>query len=227
MTLLRSALLAFAVCALVSPGNFGTIDTVARLQVARWIRLGEPPAREFGLIGKNGRRYPWYGIGQSLVLLPFDALADATVAPVLRRAGFDAEKQRQGSETAIAFLMQGTLTTMALLLSYRLLLSFGFTAFASAAGSLSMLFATTMLQYVQSAQENLLLLVLALAALDSVRRGRFAVAGAACGFAILVRLPSLLDTALIASLARSCSPSSSTAGISGCDSVTSWAPTPT
>jgi len=201
VTLLRSALLAFAVCALVSPGNFGTIDTVARLQVARWIRLGEPPAREFGLIGKNGRRYPWYGIGQSLVLLPFDALADATVAPVLRRAGFDAEKQRQGSETAIAFLMQGTLTTMALLLSYRLLLSFGFTPFASAAGSLSMLFATTMLQYVQSAQENLLLLVLALAALDSVRRGRFAVAGAACGFAILVRLPSLLDTALIASLA--------------------------
>ena len=40
-----SILLALVVCAIVNPGNFGTIDTARRLQVERWIRLGQPPVR--------------------------------------------------------------------------------------------------------------------------------------------------------------------------------------
>jgi hypothetical protein len=91
------------------------------------------------------------------------------------------------------------------LLARQVLLTFGFTITAAVTGSLALLFATTCLQYVQCAQENELLLALALAALASIRtwhreeRGRWALlSGIACGFAILVRLPSLLETGIFA-----------------------------
>ncbi len=77
-----SALMAGAVAALLNPGNFGTIDTGVRLRVARWIRLGEPLSPgSFGVAGKNGILHPHFGIGQSLVLLPLDALADRRWSP--------------------------------------------------------------------------------------------------------------------------------------------------
>jgi hypothetical protein len=202
-------LLSLVVCALINPGNFGTVDTTRRLQVARWIRSGEPPVSpadpDFGITGKNGTRHAYTGIGQSLVLLPFDALVSAAVAPQLSRFGLDASRQAQVVELCVAFLMQSFLTACALLLAYELLLSFGFTAFASAAGALSLLFATSCLQYVQCAQENLLQLVLVLCALWAVRRYQCeqraswaALAGAVCGFAILIKLSSFLETAVIA-----------------------------
>lgn len=206
-------LLALVVCAIVNPGNFGTIDTFRRLQAERWIRLGEPPVRpidvtEFGLTGRNGVVHPWYGVGQSLVLLPFDWVVSTTVTPRLEGFGLDSEKQHQVTDLLISFLMQTALTCALLLLARALLASFGFSPFASAAGAVSLLFGTTCLQYVQCAQENELLLVLALAALLSIRRWetsgawRWAVAaGTASGFAVLVRLPSLLESAAFAAFA--------------------------
>lgn len=204
-------LLAVVVCALLNPGNFGTIDTARRWQVARSIRLGEPmvtsdDARQgFGIPGRNGVSHAWYGMGQSLLLLPIDALVDATVSPLLRRFGLAPIRRKQVAELIIAFLMQAFLTACVLLLSRRVLLTFGFGSTAAIAGSLALLFATTCLQYVQCASENELLLALALAALVGVRawhgeeRGRWALlAGTACGFAILVRLTSLLETGVFA-----------------------------
>jgi hypothetical protein len=53
-------LLAVVVCALLNAGNFGTIDTERRWQVARSIRLGEPMVTSddlrqgFGIPGRNG-----------------------------------------------------------------------------------------------------------------------------------------------------------------------------
>jgi hypothetical protein len=75
--------LTVVVCALVNAGNFGVIDTARRLQVARWMRLGEPPVTPedarigFGLPGRNGVVHAWYGMGQSLLLLPIDAVAES------------------------------------------------------------------------------------------------------------------------------------------------------
>jgi hypothetical protein len=204
-------LLALVVCALLNPGNFGSIDTARRWQVARSIRLGEPMVTSrdalqgFGIPGRNGERQAWYGVGQSLLLLPIDALVDASVAPLLRRFGLDPIRQKQVAELIIAFLMQSFLTACVLVLSRHVLLSFGFGEIAAVAGSLGLLFATTSLQYVQCAQENELLLVLALAALAALRawhrqqHRRFALlAGMACGFAVLVRLPSLLEIGVFA-----------------------------
>jgi hypothetical protein len=203
--------LAIVVSALLNPGNFGTIDTVRRWQVARSIRLGEPmvtsqDARNgFGIPGRNGVPQAWYGVGQSLLMLPIDALVDATVSPLLRRSELDPIRRKQVDELAIAFVMQAFLTVCVLLFSRHVLLSFGFGSAAAVAGSLALLFATTCLPYVQSAHENELLLALALAALAGIRawhreqHGRWAlVAGMACGFAILVRLTSLLETGVFA-----------------------------
>jgi hypothetical protein len=168
-------LLALVVCALLNPGNFGSIDTARRWQVARSIRLGEPMVtprdalQGFGIPGRNGERQAWYGLGQSLLLLPIDALVDASVAPLLRQFGLDPIRQKQVAELIIAFLMQSFLTACVLVLSRHVLLSFGFGEIAAVAGSLGLLFATTSLQYVQCAQENELLLVLALATLAALR----------------------------------------------------------
>jgi hypothetical protein len=207
-------LLAVVVCAAVNPGNFGTVDTSRRLQAERWIRLGEPPVRQadiasgFGVTGRNGVVHPWFGAGQSLVMLPFDLLVDAAATPILTHYGLDAEKRRQVRELLIAFLMQAVLTSALLLLARALLASFGFPPLAAVAGAVTLLLATTCLQYVQVAQENELLLVLALGALLSIRRweasgaaGWAALAGVACGFAILVRLPSIFETAVFAGFA--------------------------
>ena len=204
-------LLAVVVCAMLNAGNFGTIDTERRWQVARSIRLGEPAVTSddvrhgFGIPGRNGVPQAWYGMGQSLLLLPFDALVDATVSPVLRRVGLSRIRRKQVAELTVAFLMQAFLTACVLLLARRVLLAFGFGSTAAVAGSLALLFATTCLQYVQCAQENELLLALALAALVALRAwhreecGRWALlAGMACGFAILVRLTSLLETGVFA-----------------------------
>lgn len=204
-------LLAVVVCALLNPGNFGSIDTDRRWQVARSIRLGEPAVtpddvrQGFGIPGRNGEAQAWYGIGQSLLLLPVDALVDLTVQPVLSRSELDPLRRKQVAELTIAFLMQALLTAWVLLLARYVLLSFGYTRAAAVAGSLALLFGTTCLQYVQCAQENELLLALALTALAGIcasrreERGRWALlAGIACGFAILVRLTSLLETGVFA-----------------------------
>jgi hypothetical protein len=200
-------LLAVVVCALLNHGNLGAIDAVRRWQVARSIRLGEPMVtaddvrQGFGIRGRNGVPQAWYGVGQSLLLLPIDALVDATVTPIIRRFDLDPIRAKQVRELTIAFLMESFLTACVLLLARRVLLTFGFPSTAAVAGALALLFATTCLEYVPSGQENELLLALALSALAGIRawqcdaRGHWALlAGLACGFAILVRLTSLLET---------------------------------
>jgi hypothetical protein len=108
-------------------------------------------------------------VGQSLLLLPIDALIDASLSPLLRRLGLDPIRRKQVAELTVAFLMQTFLTAWVLLLARRELVTFGFGSTAALTGTLALLFATTCLQYVQCAQENELLLALALAALAGLR----------------------------------------------------------
>jgi len=202
-------LLSLWTCALLNPGNLGTVDAVRRLQVARWIRLGEPPVRPDdpggGMVGRNGVRHPPFGLGQSLVMLPFDALASAAISREGQRFGLDAARRAQVIELAVAFLMQSFLAACTLILAYEVLRSFGFSSWIGTSGALALLFSTTVLQYVQSAQENLLLLALVLLALWAIRwylqetQVRWAIlAGLACSLAVLTRLPSILETGALA-----------------------------
>jgi hypothetical protein len=62
---------------LLQSGEMGSADTSMRLQNTHSFWTSEPPVRpedypEFGLAGRNGRIHGWYGIGQSILMLPFD-----------------------------------------------------------------------------------------------------------------------------------------------------------
>src|ERR1700724_3228602 len=75
---LTSGLLAFV----VQSGELGTADTMHRLQTTHWLWTPEPQVfpneyPEFGLHGRGGRLYAWYGIGQSLLLFPLDLVGSA------------------------------------------------------------------------------------------------------------------------------------------------------
>ena len=77
---LTAGLLAFV----VQSGELGTSDTTHRLQTTHWLWTSEPQVfpneyPEFGLHGRGGRLYSWYGIGQSLLMLPAD-LAGTAIA---------------------------------------------------------------------------------------------------------------------------------------------------
>src|SRR5712671_6940207 len=72
---LTAGLLAFV----VQSGELGTSDTMHRLQTTHWLWTSEPQVLpneypDFGLHGRGGRLYSWYGIGQSLLMLPADLL---------------------------------------------------------------------------------------------------------------------------------------------------------
>ena len=58
----------------VQSGELGTADTTYRLQTTHWLWTSQPQVfpddyPDFGLHGRGGRLYSWYGIGQSLLML--------------------------------------------------------------------------------------------------------------------------------------------------------------
>src|SRR5580698_9754788 len=87
LLLLVTALFTF----LIQSGELGTSDTTHRLQVAHSLWTGEPQVfpneyPEFGLHGRGGRLNAWYGIGQSLLMLPADVVGSAAShLPLWRR----------------------------------------------------------------------------------------------------------------------------------------------
>src|SRR6266568_2218256 len=91
---LAAALLAFV----VQSGELGSADTMHRLQTAHSFWTSEPavfPSEypEFGVHGRGGRLYDWYGLGQPLLPLPalilkrFRSLPTTTV-PIPRSGMF-------------------------------------------------------------------------------------------------------------------------------------------
>src|SRR5579864_7687719 len=71
------ALAAGLIAFVVQSGELGTADTQHRLQSAHSFWTSEPPVfpseyPEFGVHGRGGKLQSWYGIGQSLLMLPGD-----------------------------------------------------------------------------------------------------------------------------------------------------------
>ncbi len=70
-----AALLAFC----IQSGETGSADTAHRLQTAHSFWTSQPAVfpnefPEFGVHGRGGKLYDWYGIGQPLLMLPFDII---------------------------------------------------------------------------------------------------------------------------------------------------------
>src|SRR5579864_1357277 len=75
---LAAALIAFV----TQSGELGSADTMHRLQSTHSFWTSEPPVfpneyPEFGVHGRNRSLQSWYGIGQSLLMLPADLLGTA------------------------------------------------------------------------------------------------------------------------------------------------------
>ncbi len=197
------AAIAFLSTFLIQSGELGTSDTMHRLQTAHSFWTGEPavfPSEypEFGLIGRGGRLYSWYGIGQSLLMLPADV-----VGTFLERLPiFDDYNGHDPAVRAIfvSFTTNLLIAVLTALVAYRLLLAFDFTVKQAAAGVLALLFATTHLHYAQNMSENNYIFLLTMTGIcfqyEWLRNGsRIAllVGSTALGLNLLTRLTTGLD----------------------------------
>lgn len=188
----------------VEDGDISSIDASRRLQVTRALWTDEPPVRggdypEFGVIGHNGVIHAWYGIGQSLVMLPADVvssllLGEATPDP--------ASVKGRIKHAFIVYATFPLITAGCVVLGFHLLLLLDFNLKAATFGAVGMLFGTTLLQWTQVNQENnltllcfLLILFFCLRWLSSGYIGNMIGVGAAAGFALLIRLPTIFETA--------------------------------
>src|SRR5229473_1094717 len=158
---LAAGLLAFV----VQSGELGTADTMHRLQTTHWLWTSEPQVfpneyPEFGLHGRGGRLYSWYGIGQSLLMLPAD-LVSTWIARWKTFSGY-------GDDPAVRSIVVSYSTSILVnvltaLVSFRLLRQLRFSVRESVLGVLALLFCTTHLHYTQNMMENNYIMLLTLA----------------------------------------------------------------
>src|SRR6266446_8241189 len=157
---LTAGLLAFV----VQSGELGTADTMHRLQTTHWLWTSEPQVfpndyPEFGLRGRGGRIYSWYGIGQSLLMLPAD-LVGTWIAHWKIFAVY-------GDDPAVRSIVvsYGTgilVNVLTALVGFRLLRQLHFSVRESVLGALALLFCTTHLHYTQNMMENNYIMLLTL-----------------------------------------------------------------
>src|SRR6266436_2725407 len=161
---LTTGLLAFV----VQSGELGTSDTTHRLQTTHWLWTSEPQVLpndypEFGLRGRGGRLYSWYGIGQSLLMLPAD-LVGTWIAHWKIFADY-------GDDPAVRSIVVSYSTSILVnvltaLVGFRLLRQLRFSVRESVLGVLALLFCTTHLHYTQNMMENNYIMLLTLAGLS-------------------------------------------------------------
>jgi hypothetical protein len=154
---LTAGLLAFV----VQSGELGTSDTTTRLQTTHWLWTSEPQIfpNEFGLPGRGGRLYSWYGIGQSLLMLPAD-LVGTWIAHWKMFSGY-------GDDPAVRSIVVSYSTSILVnvltaLVGFRLLRQLRFSVREAVLGLLALMFCTTHLHYTQNLMENNYILLLTL-----------------------------------------------------------------
>jgi hypothetical protein len=196
---LCAGLLAFC----VQSGELGSADTMHRLQTAHSFWTSEPAVfpneyPEFGVHGRGGKLYDWYGIGQPLLLLPFDIVGDY-VAKLPVFSDYD------GSDPTVrnifvTYSVNILLNVLTALICYRFLGSLGFNVGQSVAGVLALLFCTTHLHYTQNMMENNYILLLTLTGfcfqyewLRTASRRALLIGSLALGLNLLTRLTTGLD----------------------------------
>src|SRR5581483_10914637 len=150
---LTAALLAFV----VQSGELGSADTMHRLQNANSFWTSEPPVfpneyPEFGVHGRGGKLYDWYGIGQPLLLLPADILG-TYIAKLPIFADYDGSDPTV-RDIIVSYTTNILLSVLTALVCFRFLRRLEFDEAQSTAGVLALLFCTTHLHYTQNMMEN-------------------------------------------------------------------------
>src|SRR6201996_2692980 len=145
--------------ALVQSGELGTADTTRRLQVTHSLWTSEPQVPradypDFGIPGRGGRLYAWYGLGQSLLMLPADVVGTAAAGAPWWQA-YQASKATPRIRAIVVSVSTNVLlNVLTALVALRFLELLGFSRVQSTAGTLALLCATTHLHYAQNMQEN-------------------------------------------------------------------------
>src|SRR5579864_2891912 len=195
---LVAGLLAFV----VQSGELGTADTMHRLQTTHWLWTSQPQVfpneyPEFGLHGRNGKIYSWYGIGQSLLMLPADIVATWV-------SNWHMFSQYQDDPAVRSILVSYStnilINVLTALVVFRFLRQLRFTVNEAVAGVLALLFCTTHLHYTQNMQENNYIMLLTLVGfsfqyewLRTGSRRALWIGSAALGLNLRTRVTTALD----------------------------------
>lgn len=195
---LTAGLLAFV----VQSGELGTADTMHRLQTTHWLWTSQPQVfpneyPEFGLHGRGGKIYSWYGIGQSLLMLPADLVATWVSHWQVFSNYQDDPAVRSIIVSYSTSILINVLTAV---LAFRYLQQLGFSAKEAVAGVLALLFCTTHLHYTQNMQENNYIMLLTLVGLTyhyewlrTENRRALWIGSTALGLNLLTRVTTAID----------------------------------
>jgi hypothetical protein len=201
---ITAALLAFV----VQSGELGSADTMHRLQTAHSFWTSQPAVfpneyPEFGVHGRGGKLYDWYGIGQPLLMLPFDIVGTGIAKlPVFADYGDNDPTVRN---IFVTYSVNVLLNVLTALVCFRFLLLLGFDIRQSIAGVLALLFGTTHLHYTQNMMENNYICLLTLTGfcyqyewLQSGSKKALLIGSGALGLNLLTRLTTGLDLLAVA-----------------------------
>ena len=201
------ALTAFLGVFVVQSGELGSSDTTHRLAATHslWTSVPAVESRdypEFGIHGRGGRLYGWYGIGQSVLMLPADVVGTYLERlPVFEN--YDADPTVR--DIFVSYTTNIVIGVLAALVCLRLLGLFGFSIRQRMAGALALIFCTTFLHYTQDLMENNYIFLLTYTGLafqyDWLRSGRrraLWIGSLALGANLLTRLTTGLDLLAVA-----------------------------
>jgi hypothetical protein len=193
-----AGLLAFV----IQSGELGTSDTTHRLQTTHWLWTPEPQVfpneyPEFGIHGRRGQLYSWYGIGQSLLMLPADLIGTwISSRPIFRDYGDDPAMR----SIVVSYSTNILVNVLTALVAFRFLRQLRFTLKESVVGVLALMFATTHLHYTQNMMENNYIMLLTLVGfsfqyewLETGSRRALFWGSCALGLNLLTRLTTGLD----------------------------------
>ncbi len=202
------ALLVVAVAlltAMIQSGELGTADTTRRLQVAHSLWTNAPQVTradyaEFGSAGRGGRIYAWYGIGQSLLMLPADVVGTAAAHAPWWRGYVQSRATPQIRDIVVSGCTNVLLNVLTALVALEFLELLGFSRVQSIAGVLALICATTHLHYAQNMQENNYIFLLTLTGLwlqlrwaETGERRALLLGAGALGLNLLTRMTTALD----------------------------------
>ena len=196
---IAAGLLAFV----VQSGELGSSDTTHRLQATHSFWTSEPPVfpddyPEFGVHGRGGRLYGWFGMGQSLLMLPSDIVGTwVEKLPV-----FDDYNGNDPSvrDIVVSYSTNILVNVLTVLICLRFLGLLGFTTGQAIAGVLALLVCTTHLHYTQNMMENNYIMLLTLTGFAfqgelalTGRKKALVIGSTALGLNLLTRLTTGLD----------------------------------
>jgi hypothetical protein len=186
----------------IQSGELGTSDTTHRLQAAHSFWTSEPevfPSEypEFGIHGRGGKLYTYYGMGQSLLMLPAD-IVGTCLARLPAFANYDVDPGVKS--IVVSYSTNILVNVLTALVCFRFLRMLRFTTRQSVAGVLALLFCTTHLHYTQNMMENNYIMLLTLTGLTcqyewllTGNKRALLFGSAAFGLNLLTRLTTGLD----------------------------------